>query len=155
MESKNLLFFAPYFFCMNEIYLNLGCFGRQEDDFISCSGIDNCILSINEKLYNYKEIMDYLDSYNLFDKQLFDNNAIKHFIYNMQNKFDYVGRPLWLPSKFSLYERFIYEHKMCGTYIKLSLDKKDNVFEHKPVLILPKKEPEDPVIKKVKIIGRR
>ena len=140
---------------MNDIYLTLGCFGRQEEDFINCTSIENSILTINNTINDYQAVMDYLDSCGLFDKPIFDHNSVKHFIYNMQNKFNYVGRPLWLPTKFTTYEKFVHEHKMCGVYIKLCMSKKNIQVEEKSIFIPGKQELQDPKIKKLRLIGGR
>jgi len=109
-----------------KLYLVLGCFGRKDDSFVSCNGVENNILEINNSLLSYKEIMDYFDGVRLFDKPSFDLNNIRHILYNLQNKYDQGTKRIWSESKYRLYEKFLLRHKDCGNYIKLSLSN-DNV----------------------------
>lgn len=104
-----------------ELYLCLGCFGRRDDSFISCRGVENRILRIEDHLENYDEIMDYFETVRLFDKPMFDGNAIRHFIHNMQDRFDQRFKRLWNENYYNLLERFINSHRSCGTYVKLIL----------------------------------
>ena len=104
-----------------ELYIILGCFGRTDDGFVSCSGIENIILKLNPIYPLYNDIMDYLDMLKLFDRQIMDYNATRHFIYNMQNKFDLPTQKLWSEKMFTLYQKFIIDHKDCGVFIKLTL----------------------------------
>lgn len=139
----------------NELYLVLGCFGRREDDFISCNGIENAILHIENNLYQYDEIMGYLDNCRLFDKPLFDLNAIRHFIFNMRDKYDQPMKRLWSEKKFDLYQKFVIEHRCCGLYVKLILT--DPIFvqqipEEKAILITSEKSDSEPVKGKLRII---
>lgn len=122
----------------HELYLVLGCFGRREDDFISCAGIENAILHIEEGLYLYNDMMEYLDNCRLFDRPIFDLNAIRHFVFNMRERYDQPMRRLWSEKKFDLYQKFIIEHRHCGLYVKLVLT--DPIFvaqqpEEKSILI--------------------
>lgn len=104
-----------------KLYIILGCFGRREDDFICCAGIENRILQVEERLYLYNDLMDYLDSCRLFDRPMFDYNSIRHFIFNLREKFDQPTRRLWSEKKFEIYQKFTIDHRHCGLYIKLSL----------------------------------
>lgn len=104
-----------------ELYLVLGCFGLKTDNFVSCRGVENRILNVEESLEQYKEIMVYLESVRLFDKPLFDINAIRHFVHNMQDRYDQKFKRLWPEKYYHLYERFIISQKSCGLYIKLIL----------------------------------
>lgn len=104
-----------------ELYIVLGCFGRRDDDFICCAGIENRILQVEGNLYLYNELMDYLDNCRLFDKPMFDYNAIRHFIFNLRDNFDQPMRRLWSEKKFELYQKFTIDHRHCGLYVKLSL----------------------------------
>lgn len=61
----------------------------------------------------------YLESLRLFDKPLFDINAIRHMLFNMQDKYDQKIKRLWTEQQFQLYEKFMLTHKMCGIYVKL------------------------------------
>ena len=143
-----------------ELYLTLGCFGRRDDEFISCRGVENRILKIDDSLENYEEIMDYFEGVRLFDKPLFDQNAIRHFVHNMQDRFDQRLRRLWSEKYYNLIERFIISHKSCGTYVKLILvnSEFDEPPEMEPEMVVVKGSPEittnKPVELKV-IRGRR
>lgn len=102
-----------------ELHIVLGCFGRRDDDFISCAGIENRILKIEENLYNYNELMDYLDTCRLFDRPIFEYNSIRHFVFYLRDKFDQPMKRLWSEKKFELYQKFIIDHRHCGLYSKL------------------------------------
>lgn len=104
-----------------ELHIALGCFGRRDDDFISCAGLENRILKTDQNLFNYNELMDYLDSCRLFDRPLFDLNACRHFIFYIRDKFDQPLRRIWSEKRFELYQKFIIDHRHCGIYIKLIL----------------------------------
>ncbi len=65
--------------------------------------------------------MDYLEAVRLFDKPLFDFNAVRNLIFKLQENYDQGLKRLWTEKNFHLYQKFILDHKMCGTYIKLSL----------------------------------
>src|SRR3990167_20378 len=99
----------------------LGCFGLRIDDFVSCSAAENIILNVDTSLTNYNEMMDYFDQCRLFDRPMFDLNAIRHFVFNMQDRYDQVTKPLWSAKKFELYQKFIIEHRHCGLFIRLQL----------------------------------
>lgn len=133
---------------MNKLYVNLGCFGRVDNGFISCAGIENAILNVHERVDHYNDMMDYFDNCRLFDKPLFEYSAIRNFLHNMNEKFDQpsIGRPLWTPKEYHLFESFVVNHRNCGTYIKLSLEKKDIKIEEKsvPITATSKKTVEAP-----------
>ena len=107
-----------------ELYIVLGCFGRTDDGFVSCSGIENIILTLCPSNSNYDEIMNYLDSLQLFDRQLMSYNAVRHFIHNMQDKFDLPTKRLWSEKMFLLYQKFVVDNKDCGVYVKLKIGEK-------------------------------
>lgn len=119
----------------NELNLILGCFGRQDDDFISCSGVENSILKVSPSLYKYNEMMDYFDNCNLFDKPMFDYNQIRHVIFNLRDRYDQVTKRIFSEKNFKLYEKFTIEHKNCGLYLKLSLIQNKIIKESKGILI--------------------
>ena len=79
------------------IFLVLGCFGRRDNKFVSCAGVENRILKVTTALEHYNEAMDYFDSCRLFDRPMFEMQAIRHFIFNMQDRFDQIGagKRLW------------------------------------------------------------
>lgn len=99
----------------------LGCFGLRQDGFICCGGVENVILEIRPNTPHYKEMSAYFDNCRLFDKPMFDFNAVRHFINNMQNRYDQVTRPLWTPKKYDLLQKFVVEHRHCGVFIQLRL----------------------------------
>lgn len=105
----------------NELHLILGCFGCNEDTFISCPSVENRILLIDESLVHYNDIMDYLDNCKLFDKPFFDYNGIRNILFNIRERFEQPTRRIWSEKKFHLLERFTIEHKKCGLYLKLIL----------------------------------
>lgn len=106
---------------MYDFFIVLGCFGLTIDNFVDCPGTENIILKCNSSLNKYNEMMDYLDTCRLFDKPLLEFNAIRHFIHNLQDRFDQIDKPLWLPKKFELYQKFVIDHRHCGLFIKLVL----------------------------------
>jgi len=123
-----------------ELYLVLGCFGRRDDDFISCCGGENRVLKIEESVNFYEDMTSYFEVVRLFDKPMFDINAIRHFVYNMQERYDQKLKRLWSEKYYHLMERFIVSHKSCGLYFKLILVNPE--FDEKP-----EPEPEKVVVK--------
>lgn len=119
---------------MYDFYVLLGCFGLTVDEFTCCSSTENVILKVNTSLPDYNEMMNYFDQCRLFDRPLFDLNAVRHFIFNIQDRYNLVTRPLWSAKKFELYQKFVIDHKSCGVYIKLKLP------EESPLLVTPKEE---------------
>jgi len=107
-----------------ELYVVLGCFGLKTDGFVSCAGVENRILQVGEHIGNFNGMMEYFESCRLFDKSMYEFNAIRHFVHNLQDRFDQVavGRPLWSEKQFRLYQEFVIQHRLCGLYIRLHLD---------------------------------
>lgn len=142
---------------MGELYLILGCFGRNDDGFVSCSSCENKILNVNARLDKYNEIMDYLEACRLFDRPIFEYSTIAHFIKNMQDRYDQiaVGRRLWSEKQYNLYLKFIAEHKLCGCYVKLALLDQNTVEkltpEEKGVIIKAQKNEELKINPKVNL----
>ena len=103
------------------LYLVLGCFGLVEDGFVSCSKCENKILRIHPGLECYQELMDYLDSCRLFSKPVFDYNAVRNILQNIESRFDYTaaGKPIWSANEMKRLEKFIINHRICGLYLKL------------------------------------
>jgi hypothetical protein len=97
-----------------KLYLNLACFGRTENDIVLCPSVSNNILKIDESLNNVGEIVKYLETLQLFDRPLLDHNAIKHLIFNIQNRYDQKFKRIWTEAQFSTVERFMLMHKPCG-----------------------------------------
>jgi hypothetical protein len=104
-----------------ELFLVLGCWGRRDNDFISCNGVENRILKIEDHLEHYQEIMDYLDNCRLFDRATFDGNSVRSIISYIQDKFDQPTRRLWSESRYSLLHKFLSDHRNCGVFLKLVL----------------------------------
>lgn len=117
------------------LYLVLGCFGRCDDGFISCKGIENKILKISQDLEGYENMMDYFSSCRLFDRPTFELNAVRHLIFNLQDKYDQKLTRLWPEKNFNLYQKFIIDHRPCGVFAKLILESE----QHHVI----KKEPEE------------
>lgn len=107
-----------------DLYVILGCFGRVEDGFVHCTGIENKILKVGDHIENNNAMMDYFDSCRLFDRAMFEYSAIRHFIYNLQDRFDQtvIGKRLWSKPQYDHYEKFIVSHRSCGLYVRLDLD---------------------------------
>lgn len=99
----------------------LGCFGLRHDGFISCGGVQNTILKVGPALDKYNEMSNYFEQCRLFDKPMFEMNSIRHFIFNMQNRYDQIMRPLWSAKNFELYQKFILDHRCCGLFVQLQL----------------------------------
>ena len=116
-------------------YLALGCYGRTENGFVLCAAVQNRILRLDDTLTNFDGIVDYLSAVKLFDRPMLDQNAIRHLIYHLQDKFDQKIKRLWTDHQFNLLERFMLMHKQCGTYAQLLLvpdeleipEKKDDI----------------------------
>lgn len=122
-----------------ELYVILGCFGRVDDGFVSCTGIENQILGVGKHVEHHNEMMDYFDSCRLFDRAMFEYSAIRHFVHNLQDRFDQVavGKRLWSEKQYTLYQKFIIDHRFCGLYVRLDLNLPVNepVVEEKAVKI--------------------
>ncbi len=104
-----------------DLHVKLGCWGLQQDNFVLCNGIENVILSIGPATPNYTELMDYFDQMRLFDRPMFEWNAILHVIHNLQEKFSLITKPTWLPKQHERIQKYLQHHKGCGVYIKLVL----------------------------------
>lgn len=142
-------------------YLVLGCFGREDDGFVSCPSVENRILKLDDSLVYIDDIMDYMDSLGLFDRHMLDINSIRHLIYNLQDRYDQKIKRLWNEQQYHLLERFIQTHRPCGLYTKLVLVSPDQEEEKpkKPERILVKGTPvieqaeRKPILKVIR--GRR
>ncbi len=123
-----------------QLYLSLGCFGCWDDDFVNCNGIENIILCVEHNLVHYHEIMNYFDAHCLFDQPIFDYNAIRHFIFKLQNELGEFNHKLWSEKKFVLYEKFTIDHKRCGLYLKLILlEPKEKKLPKEKSILIPAK----------------
>lgn len=104
-----------------KLYLLLGCWGREEENFISCSGISNKILDLTKQSKRNLSIIDYLDSiYKLLDKPLYTN--VHTAIFNIQDKFSVKGSPVFGKMEFHRIEGFCQMHNKCGLYLRLKLE---------------------------------
>lgn len=115
-------------FNCDQLYLVLGCHGKVDDDFVSCSSCENKILLIHSGLENYDAIMDYFDVCRLIDKPAFDFNAIRNILQNMQRRFG-QSKSLWSEKEIQLFQKFLLDHKACGLYLKLMFVSKDKIDE--------------------------
>lgn len=104
----------------SKIHIIMGCYGYKDDDFVFCSGIENSIFSFDSSHISYKEIMNYLDNCKLFDKPLYDYNAVRNFLSRFKQKFEGPLSPVWVERKYNLYQKFAVEHKNCGLILKLA-----------------------------------
>jgi hypothetical protein len=84
---------------VDQLFLILGCFGHIDDGFINCRSCENRILLLSPELAHYNEILDYFDNCGLFDKPIFDINAIRNILRTMQDKFEQVKKRLWHEKK--------------------------------------------------------
>jgi hypothetical protein len=134
----------------DKLYLILGCFGRTDDGFVSCSSCENRILLVHPQLCHYQQMMDYFDNCDMFDKTILDYNAIRNILQNMQGRFDQLNRPLWHEKELALYQKFLTNHQSCGLYLKLliipGLAPHVEQIEEKPIKIIAKSN-----LKKTKI----
>lgn len=101
--------------------------------------------------------MDYLDKCRLFDRPIFDTNAIKHFIFNLYDKFDQPLKRLWSEKHSELYQKFIIDHRHCGLYIKLILAYPQIIIkeEEEPIFILKTESIEEEIKPSLKMIRGR
>jgi hypothetical protein len=100
-------------------YLVLGCYGRTENGFVLCSSTQNRVLKLDDSLVNIEGVMNYFDAVKLFDRPMLDQNAIRHLIYHLQDRFDQKFKRMWNDHEYHLLERFIQMHKPCGLYVQL------------------------------------
>lgn len=106
-------------------YLVLGCHGRTENGFILCPGVQNRVLKLDDSLVNIDGVIDYLEAVRLFDRPMLDQNAIRHLVYNLQDRFDQKFKRLWTDHEYNLIERFVHMHKQCGLYAQLIMVSED------------------------------
>lgn len=109
------------------LYVVLGCYGRRDEDFISCPSCHNRILQITGDLEGIDEMVTYFEGCRLYDKPLFQYDSVNHFIKNMQDRFPQGGRPLWKENKYQLYQKFIFDHRICGVFAKLEVETFNNI----------------------------
>jgi hypothetical protein len=106
-------------------YLVLGCYGRIENGFVLCSSTQNRILKLDDGLVNVEGVTDYFEAVKLFDRPMLDQNAIRHLIYNLQDRFDQKFKRMWTDHEYHLLERFMQMHKPCGLYAQLIMVQED------------------------------
>jgi len=103
----------------SQLHLILGCYGRVDFGFTSCSSVNNPILHIHDKLEDYKEIIKYLNSVKLFDHRVNNYNGIRNILFFIQNNFYQKIQPIWAARHFRLIENFTIQHQSCGIYLGL------------------------------------
>jgi len=113
-------------------YLVLGCYGRSENGFVLCPSTQNRILKLDDALVNVDGVTSYMDAVKLFDRPMLDQNAIRHLIYNLQDKYDQKFKRLWTDHEYHLLERFMQMHKPCGMYAQLILVQDEDEVESQP-----------------------
>lgn len=102
------------------IILCVGCWGRTEDGFCSCNGINNRILDLSKNTERNVKIIDHLDTiYKLFDKPLYNN--VHTAVWNIQEKYSEKGKPVFRESLFKRIEEFCIMHAKCGLYLRLEI----------------------------------
>jgi len=74
--------------------------------------------------------MDYFEALKLFDRPMLDQNAIRHLVYNLQDRFDQKFKRIWTDHEYHLLERFMQMHKPCGMYAQLILVQEE-IGQHK------------------------
>lgn len=105
------------------VILCIGCWGRIEEEFCSCSGINNKILDLSKDTDRNIQIANYLDTiYRLFDKPLYNN--VHTAVWNIQEKFSEKGKPVFKETLFKRIEDFCIMHAKCGIYLRLELKEK-------------------------------
>jgi len=109
----------------HKIHIIMGCYGYKDDDFTFCKGVDNSIFSFDNDHILYQEIMNYLDNCKLFDKPLYDYNAVRNFLSRFRQKFESPLAPVWIERKYNAYQKFAIDHKSCGLVLRLSLQKNE------------------------------
>ena len=100
-------------------YLVLGCNGRKDGPFTSCSSVENDILRMDPSLERIEELLYYLKSLGMFQKDLLNYNAIRNTLFKIQDRYYQNIKPIWSQEKFHLIEKFTLAHKECGLYLKI------------------------------------
>lgn len=104
-----------------KITLILGCWGRNEDGFITCNAVSNKILDLTKETPRNADISNYLDSHlKLFDKPLYSN--VHTAIWNIQEKFSLLEKPVFNEKLFRKMEEFCIVHAKCGVFLRLELE---------------------------------
>lgn len=125
------------------LYLILGCWGRNDDGFVSCPSVSNPILHIHKNLEDYNDISRFLKSVGLADKRVMDYNAARNVIFALQRDYRMKGpQTFWTERQFRIIENFTIVHKPCGIYLALDFILPAQVpkpKEERSVLIKPTK----------------
>lgn len=103
-----------------KIFLVLGCNGRVDGEFVSCSSTENVILELSPALEHIQEIISYLKALRLFETKMKDYNAIRRVLFNIKDKYYQGYKPIWDDSYFKLIEKFTINHKECGLILFIS-----------------------------------
>ncbi len=104
---------------VTRVYLILGCFGRNDNGFVTCNSIENKILEVSPSLERIDEFLAYIDFLQLPARPLSDYNAIRRALFKIQDKFYQNIKPIWSERYFRLIENFTLIHKSCGIYLKI------------------------------------
>ncbi len=100
------------------VFLTLGCWGREVEGFKLCQGVQNNILDLTKKSEKNIEIVKHLDSiYGILKKPIYNN--VHTAIYSIQNKFNMKGDILFSEKKLKTIETFCTMHAKCGLYLRL------------------------------------
>jgi len=91
---------------------------------------------------------------------MLDQNAVRHLIYNLQDRFDQKFKRLWTDHEYNLIERFIHMHKQCGTYAQLIIVSEEDhqIKDNEQVSFIqgiPEKEKPNKVISLAGVRGRK
>lgn len=106
------------------VVLICGCWGREEEGFVSCSGASNIILDLGKNTERNKQIIDFLDNvYKIFDRPLYNN--VHTAIFNIQEKFSDKGKPVFKEALFKRIEGFCIQHIKCGLYLRLEMKEEE------------------------------
>lgn len=102
------------------IFLCMGCWGREVNGIKICSGIENEILDLTRNTKQMIDVKNYLDKvYHLFDRPLYKN--VHTALWNVQNKFSEIKNPVFNEDVFKAIDEFCGCHKKCGLYLRLKM----------------------------------
>lgn len=121
----------------SNLYLVLGCNGRIDEKFITCSSVSNPILLIDENLEDYDLIIKYLKTINLFNRKIINYNFVRNVLFKMQNSFMQGHKNLWNAKVFRLIENFTIMHGPCGIYLALEFLEELPSLGDKSIMIEP------------------
>ena len=121
----------------SNLYLVLGCNGRVDGKFITCSSVVNPILAITKDLEDYELLTKYLKSIGLFNRKMNDYNSIRNVLFKIQNSFIQGYKNIWDAKTFRLIENFTLMHAPCGIYLNLEFLEEVPVEKEKEIVINP------------------